>query len=146
MPTPSTFRHDIVAGLVTMLNTVKTANPTLLLAVYAARPEGFPDLPAAFVDSRPENVRQDSGTRTRLMSPSIVIVRRLTNNAEAMAAFDVLVDLVTDAITANPQFATDTIHPGEFSIADEEYDYGDDYKFAAVRFSLSNISIMEGRA
>lgn len=143
---PTTFRHDLVAGIVTMLNRVKTAHPDLLLAVYPARPEGFPDLPCAFVDSRPESIKQDVDTRTRLISLSFVVVRRMTTNAEAMAAFDILVDYIVDAVTADPQFGTTGIHPGDFTVADEELTYGEDYYFASVRFSLANISILEPRA
>jgi hypothetical protein len=120
------------------------ANPSLLLRAYRARPEGFPDLPCAYIDGRPEAIQQDSGIRTRIMAPQIVIVRRITNNDEAMAAFDTLVDIVVDAITANPQFATGTIHRGTFTIADEDAPYGD-YDLAAVRITLTDISIMEGR-
>jgi hypothetical protein len=144
MTTPTTFRTDIVTGLLAMLNGIVTAHPTLLIRAYRARPEGFPDLPCAYIDGRPEAVQQDTQTRTRLMAPQIVIVRRITNNDEAMTAFDTLVDYVVDAITANPQFAAGTMHRGTFTVTDEDAPFGD-YDLAAVRITLTNISIMEGR-
>jgi hypothetical protein len=144
MVTPTTFRADIAAGIEAVLNAFKTTHPDLLLAVYRARPESLPDLPAAFIDSRPETITHDSGTRTRTMAPSVVVVRRLTNNAEAMATFDTLVDLMVDAFTASPQFTSNTIWSA-MTVADEEYDYGGEYLLAAVRFSFGNVSIMEGR-
>ena len=141
---PTTFRNDIAAGIETVLNTFKTANPDLLRAVYRARPESFPDFPAAFVENRPESIGHSQGVRTRTMQPSVVVVRRITNNAEAMAAFDVLVDKLVDTFTANPQFAPGTIWD-EMTVADEDYPFGD-YDFAAVRFTFGDVSIMEGRA
>lgn len=144
MVTPSTFRHDLVAGIVSMLNGVKTAHPTLLVAVYPARPESFPDFPCAFVDDRPEAVTQDEGTRTRNMTMSFLVVRRPTTNAETMAANDVLIDYIVDAVTANPQYGTTGMHSGNFTVAGEETPIGD-FLFPAVRFTLTGITIMEGR-
>lgn len=140
----TTFRTDIVTGLLAVLNGVVAANPTLLIRAYRARPEGFPDLPAAYIDGRPEQITQDSQVRTRIMAPEIVIVRRITNNDEAMAATDTLVDIIVDAITANPQFATGTIHRGSFTVTDEDAPFGD-YDLAAVRIRLTDVSIQEGR-
>jgi hypothetical protein len=139
----TTFRTDIAAGIETVLVAFRTANPTLLLGVHRARPESFPDLPAAYIDGRPESITHSQGVRTRTMQPSVVVVRRITNNAEAMAAFDTLVDLLVDAFTAVPQFATGTIWD-QLAVADEDAPFGD-YDFAAVRFTFGDVSIMEGR-
>jgi hypothetical protein len=133
----TTFRTDIAAGIEAVLVAFRTANPTLLLGVHRARPESFPDLPAAYIDHRPEAIT------TRTMQPSVVVVRRITNNAETMAAFDTLVDLLVDAFTASPQFAPDTIWD-QLTVADEDAPFGD-YDFAAVRFTFGDVSIMEGR-
>lgn len=139
----TTFRNDIAAGIASTLTAFQTANPDLLRAVYRARPESMPDLPAAWIDGRSESVGHSEQVRTRTMTVSVVVVRRITNNAEAMAAFDVLVDRLVDAFSAVPQFATGTIWD-QMSIADEDAPFGD-YDFAAVRFTFTNISIMEGR-
>jgi hypothetical protein len=139
----TTFRNDIAAGIETVLTTFRTAHPTLLLGVHRARPESFPDLPVAYIDHRPEAITHSQGTRTRTMQPSVVVVRRITDNAETMAAFDTLVDLLVDAFTASPQFAPDTIWD-QLTVADEDAHFGD-YDFAAVRFTFGDVSIMEGR-
>ncbi len=140
---PTTFRNDVSAGILSTLNTFIAAHPTLLIRAFRARPESYPDLPCAYIENRPEVITHDSGTRTRLMNPSVVVVRKITNNAEAMAAFDVLVDLLVDAFTAVPQFASDTIW-SRMSVDDEDAPFGD-YDFAAVRFTFSEVSIQEGR-
>jgi hypothetical protein len=139
----TTFRTDIATGIETVLTSFRTAHPTLLLGVHRARPESFPDLPAAYIDGRPEAITHAQGIRTRTMQPSVVVVRRITNNAEAMVAFDALVDLLVDAFTAVPQFATGTIWD-QLAVADEDAPFGD-YDFAAVRFTFGDVSIMEGR-
>jgi hypothetical protein len=139
----TTFRTDTVTGIETVLTTFRTAHPTLLLGVHRARPESFPDLPAAYIDNRPETITHSQGIRTRVMRPSVVVVRRITDNDEAMAAFDTLVDLLVDAFTAVPQFMPDTIWE-ELAVADEDAPFGD-YDFAAVRFTFGDVSIMEGR-
>lgn len=139
----TTFRNDIAAGILTVLNTFIAANPTLLLRAYRARPESMPDLPAAYIENRPEEITHDSGTRTRTMTPSVVVVRRITDNAETMAAFDTLIDLLVDAFTDSPQFATGTIW-SRMTVTDEDAPLGD-YDFAAVRFTFGNVSVMEGR-
>ncbi len=139
----STFRADTVAGIKAVLDAFVVAHPTLLIRAYAARPESYPDLPCAYVDARPERVNHDSQIRTRIMSPSVVVIRKITNNEEAMAAFDTLVDLLADAFTAAPQFATGTIWD-TYTITDEDAPFGD-YDFAAVRFTFGDVSIMEGR-
>ena len=132
-----------MTGILAVLNGIKAANPTLLIATYRARPPGLPDLPAAYIENRPETVTHDSGTRIRRMQPSVVVVRRITDNAEAMTAFDSLVDIMVDAFTAQPQFATGTIWD-TFSVEDVDAPFGD-YDFAAVRFTFANVTIMEGR-
>lgn len=139
----TTFRNDIATGIYDVLVTFRTANPTLMPGLFRARPESFPELPAAYIDRRPERVTHSQGIRTRTMQPSVVLVRRITSNAETMAEFDTTVDLLVDAFTASPQFATGTIWD-EMTVADEDAPFGD-YDFAAVRFTFGDVSIMEGR-
>jgi len=139
----TTFRTDIADGILSVLNTFIAAHPTLLLRAHRSRPESFPDLPAAYIENRPEDITHDSGIRRRRMSPSVVVVRRITNNDEAMTAFDTLVDLLVDTFTDNPQFTADTIWSA-MTVADEDAPFGE-YDFAAVRFTFPDITIMEGR-
>lgn len=140
----STFRRDIADGILSMVNTFIAANPSLLVRVYRARPPGLADFPCAYIENRPEDVVHDVQTRTRVMSPSLVVVDRITDNAETMLRMDILVDKLLDQITATPQLVLGTIHNGRMTIADESEDFGD-YILAAVRFTWLDISIQEGR-
>jgi len=142
--TATTFRRDVGDGIMTVLNGVIAAHPTLLLRAYRARPSNITtDMPAVFIDNRPEVVTHDSGTRTRLMSPTVVVVRAPGDNAEAMLAMDILVDYLADAFTAQPQFVAGTMWD-TYTIADEEYAIGD-YLYPAVRFSFGDVTQMDGR-
>jgi hypothetical protein len=139
----TTFRTDVCDGILAVLTTYAAAHPDQLVRAYRARPASMPDLPAAYIENRPESISHSQGVRTRIMTPSVVVVRRITDNAETMAAFDTLVDGLVDAFTAVPQFASDTIW-SELTVADEDAPFGD-YDFAAVRFTFGNVSIDEGR-
>jgi 5-carboxymethyl-2-hydroxymuconate isomerase len=77
------------------------------------------------------------------MTPAVVLVWEWTENLEAMAAIDTLVDIMVDAFTAMPQFSTGAIW-SDFSVADEEYQVGD-YLYPSVRFTFPNVSAMDGR-
>lgn len=137
---PTSFRQDVVAGLVTILEAYKTANPTLLRHVFDVRPQGpVSDFPYAYVALRPESIRHASGTRTRTMQPSVVVVDTLASNGETYDRFDVLVDGLVDQFTAYPHIVANTIWD-EMSVAEE-----DTPGFAAVRFTFSNVEITEGR-
>jgi hypothetical protein len=140
----TTFRTDTSEGIYTVLAAYALAHPDQLVRAYRARPGNIAqDLPCAFVDAFPEAVSHDSGTRTRIAQPSVVVVRAYTDNAEVAAAFDALVDGLLDAFTAVPSFMPGTIWD-KVTIDDFEEAAGD-YLFPAVRFTFGNISIMEGR-
>lgn len=140
----TTFRADVVAGLTSVLQAFQTANPTLLRAVFPARPSRYTgDMPFAYIETRNESVTHDSGTRTRTMTPSVVVVDQLTDNEETMARFDALVDLLMDHFTANPQLTPVTIWSA-LTVTDDYEEVGDRV-FAAARFAFQNVSIQEGR-
>lgn len=140
----TTFRTDTSEGIYQVLVAYAAAHPDQLVRAYRARPANIAqDLPCAFVDAFPESVSHDSGLRTRIATPSVVVVRAYTDNAEVAAAFDTLVDGLLDAFTAVPQFMANTIWD-KVTIDDFEETAGD-FLFPAVRFSFGNISIMEGR-
>jgi hypothetical protein len=145
---PSTFRTDITAGLVTILDAFIAANPTLLRRSERARPASVVgDLPIAFVDTRPESIVHDSGTRTRTMTPSVLVVNSIGDNAETVIAFDSLVDKLVDHFTDYPHITPNTIW-SSMSVDDETYSEGEEFVryFHAVRFSFGNVSIQEGRS
>lgn len=141
----TTFRADIGTGIYTVLASVAVAHPSLLARAFRAKPSSVgPDMPSAYVDSRPEGILHDSGTRTRTMTPSAVIVHAGGDNLEVALALDQLVDVLVDAFTAVPQLAPGTIW-SRLSVSDEEVAVGD-YLFPAVRLSWPDITIMEGRS
>lgn len=146
---PSTFRSDVTSGLVTIIDAFIAANPTLLRRSERARPPSVSgDLPVAWVDSRPEEVVHDSGTRLRTMQPSIVIVAELTDNVETVVRFDTLVDLFLDHLSASPSIVAGTIWD-RLTIEDEPFEMtgtnGVTYRYYSTRFTFANVTIMEGR-
>jgi hypothetical protein len=139
----TTFRSDVCDGILAVLNTFIAANPTLLLAAYRARPSGFPDLPAAYIAERSEDILHDSQTRTRTLTTSVLVVDQISDNAETMQRFDTLVDALIDAFSAAPQFSTTGVW-SRMSVADEQVDFGD-YVLTGARFTFPDLTIMEGR-
>jgi hypothetical protein len=136
-----TFRADVVAGLVTIMEAYQTANPTLLRRVFDARPESdVTDLPFAYVAApREESIEWANGVRTRTMNVSIVVVDQLASNAETMARFDVLVDGLIEHISPYYHITPNTIWD-RMRVADE-----DEPGHAAVRFTIENVSKAVGR-
>lgn len=100
----TTWRVDLRAALVAVLEEQSVATPTLLRKVYPARPEAFNELPSAYV-TLPERLTHDAGTRTRFAAPDITIVDGYRDNNQTVAQFDQLVDLLVDRfdLTGNVQ-------------------------------------------
>ena len=143
---PTTFRVDIVAGLMTILDAFKAANPTLLRRTFPVRPPHFnTDLPLAFVGDRPESTNHDVQTRTRIVSVSVTFVDRITDNTETMARMDILVDKFADHLTTYPHITSNTIW-NRWTTLDEQIDVGDGTSLQAVTFTVNDLSISEGRA
>jgi len=145
----TTFRSDITAGLVTILDAFIATNPTLLRRSERARPPSIAgDLPIAFVDGRNEDIRHDSGTRMRVMTPSVLVVSPIGDNVETVVRHDALVDLLLDHFTSYPHIIPGTIWD-QMAVRDEDYrvDSNDDTRFFfATRFTFGNLSILEGRS
>jgi hypothetical protein len=137
----TTFRTKMVDGIEAVLVAFSAVHPTLVARVYRCRPESIADYPAIYIDTRSTTIRHRGagGPREQTMQVSIVLVRRITNNAETMAAFDTTVDLLVDALSAVPQLALGTVWNGGMTIADEDAPFGD-YDFAAVRFTYLDLS------
>jgi hypothetical protein len=144
----TTFRQDITAGLVTILDAFITANPTLLRRSVRSRPPSVVgDLPVGFVDSRSEAIGHDVGVRTRTMSPSVVVVSPVADNSETVVRHDVLVDALVDHFTTYPHLISGTIWD-RMTVNDEDYSVDTDTgsrHFYATRFTFENVSIQEGR-
>lgn len=141
----TTFRGDIADGLKTLLDSFKTANPTLLRSTFLAHPPSLNvDLPAGWVETRNESVAHVAGIRTRTMSPTVVVADRLTDNAETMARMDDLVDALLDHFTTTPHIVAGTIWDS-LTISDELDQLPDGSWMQQVRFAFGNVSIEEGR-
>jgi hypothetical protein len=141
----TTFRKDIVDGLITILDAFKAANPTLLRRTFRVRPPHWnTDLPLAFVGPRPETTNHDQGTRTRIVSVSVSFVDRITDNEETMTRMDLLVDAFADHLTGYPHITPNTIW-NRWTTLDEQIDVGDGTALQAVTFTVPDLSIQEGR-
>lgn len=143
MTTPTTFRVDLIAGMLSMVDAFMATNPTLLRHRYKVKPASFTtDLPCAYIDLRPEAITFANGLRDRVISPSVVIVDELTDNGETMGRFDVLVDALVDHFTGYPHLVAGTVWD-RMSVADEAQ--GTNNQYAGARFTFENVSKAEGR-
>jgi hypothetical protein len=139
-------RSDFVAGLVSVLNTYKTAHPTLLRGVYTARPEGSAfEKPCAYVGARDESVTHDSGLRTRTFDGLTVwVLDTFPVNQETSDRMDDLVDGLMDAFTAAPHAGGTNTVISVTRVQDTEVTMGDAIYRAAV-FTFAQGVVQEGR-
>jgi hypothetical protein len=153
----TTFRQDVVAGLLDILTSFRNTNPAMLRRVEAVEPPSVVgDLPLAFISGRTERVTHDSGIRQRVMTPAVIVVSQMAANEETVTSHDVLVDALLDHFTSYPHVipATSANAPrgdiwDEMTIDDEDYPVasadGTIRHFYATRFTFGNLSIQEGR-
>jgi hypothetical protein len=141
----TTFRADLRAGFVTILEAFMAANPTMLRSVHRARPEGFTgDYPIGFVEGFGEVAFHTQAIRDRTMNAaSVVVVGEYRLNAEHMDDFDELVDALIEFFTARPHIVSNTIW-SRLTVEDYAEEIGDALR-PAVRFTFLNVSIQEGR-
>lgn len=98
----TTFRVDFRSGLHTLLDNFRTANPTLLLHTYRARP-GSLHPPAAYVGPILEpRIDLTVGPTTRLIRAQVALVQGLYDNAETADRLDVLVDTFIQYVADHP--------------------------------------------
>jgi len=141
-----TARTDFVTGLVSVLNTYKTANPTLLRGVYTARPEGSAfEKPCAYIGSRDESVIHDSGLRTRtFVGLTVWVLDTFPVDQQTLDRMDIVVDGLQDAFTAAPHAGGGNTVIAVTSVADTEVTMGDAIYRAAV-FTFASGVVSEGR-
>jgi hypothetical protein len=147
---PSTFRQDVTARLVVILDAFIVANPTYMRRSERARPPSIVgDMPVGFVDNRPEIISHDVGLRDRVMSPSVLVVSPIGDNVETVVSHDQLVDLLVDHFTDYPYVASASSGVwDEMTVSDEDYPVDTDTgtrHFYATRFTFQNVRIKEGR-
>lgn len=144
----TTFRVDTRAGIVTAVDAFIATNSTMLAVVHTSRPTRFSgDMPFAYVDLLGEEITHDSGTRTRTLQPSVVVVSRPLENAQQTAAWDLLVDALVDHFTDYAHISPNTIWDA-MTVTDESEEIESEQgvrTFPAVRFRFNNVSAMEGR-
>ena len=147
----TTFRDDIVAALVVILEAQVTATPTLLRKVYASRPGSFAELPVAWVGSRSEDITHDSGTRTRTFSGLTVTIADNSTTESGPDRLDQLVDALVDRFTAAVSAVPGTILECT-SVADTEIELVGSVDgaprssyYRAVEFRFARTFVKEGR-
>ena len=140
----TTFRAQLRAGCKSVLDDLKTANPTLLAHVYDHRPPRYLT-PCAFVDNviLEPSISHTAGLRFRDLVARVYIVHKLVTNNQTADEQDVLVDKAVDAFTADPRAASTTTLLEPISVESEEVTDGD----AIYAASVLNIRgrVQEGR-
>jgi len=141
----STFRRDVTAGLIALAEDFKTANPTLLLRVYARRPLGFTgDLPAAYVGSHNETFRPYVGVWHRTMEPQLVLVCNPTGETDEIAdEVDTLTDEFLDYANSRPHAVSSNSATWPATVRDVELEL-DNVTYPAVVITFTALG-GEGR-
>jgi hypothetical protein len=92
----TTFRRDVRAALVSILEAQKTATPGLLKRVTPVRDGGlFPEVPCAYVSDLTETITWTAGTRTRAFEGAEVTIVDTYREGSA-DTLDQLADLLVD--------------------------------------------------
>ncbi len=136
----TTFRADVKAGIGTMMQAYIAANPTLLKQHHDEKPAAFTNTPCSYLSTRDERVAYDQGTRERVMSPSVTVVK---DGRQTVASFDALVDSLMDHFQIYPHIVAGTIWD-RMTVEDYDETIGEQLR-PAVRFTFANLSIQEGR-
>ena len=110
------------------------------------RPSHFSrPMPFAYMDILAESATHTAGTRERVFSPSFVFVFDPDLETDTI---DEVVDEFADYLTAHPHIVANTIWDA-WTVTEEaeevQSDNGSIRTFPAVRFTLGNVSIREGR-
>jgi hypothetical protein len=121
---PTTFRVDVVTGIVSTLNTYKSSNPTLLRDVHTARPAHIGETPVAWLGNRNETEVHTTGLRDRVISVDVVVADVVPDNEQAAGRMDILWDALADAFTAAPHLVSSSSVAEVTTIAEGEVDYG----------------------
>lgn len=141
----TTFRQDVVAGLLALLDSFQAAHPTMLKRTFPVRPPSFPELPLAFVGSRDELILHDSGLRTRRMNPTIVFVDLIDlHNTATLDRLDTLIDAALDHFTANPHGVNGAVLAPTRTTSGEIA--ADGIFYATVEVAFEELTIAEGRS
>jgi hypothetical protein len=147
----TTWRADVTAAVVAILNDEVAANPTLLRKAYPSRPGSFGETPAAYISGRAESITHDSGTRTRTFDGlTFTIVDSYRDNIQTTDPLDDVVDNLVDRfdiITNVQRIASSIIEIT--SIVDVDVELlrpdGTTVAYRGVVFTLGRTAKLEGR-
>lgn len=137
---------DVRAGIVTVLEQVKTANPTLLGEVHSARPASFAlGLPLAYVGDFRANIHREASLRQWTGGQQdVVVVATSWDNEEWQADMDTLVQTIVDAFPADGHIVPNLVaEPVALRTAAELVEGGISYP--AVVITIGRITHLEGR-
>lgn len=96
------FRTDFRAGVKTILDTYKTANPTLLAHVYDHPPATL-NTPCAYLEKEvSERYQHTSGLRIRTATLNVVVVNKQSTNKQVTGEQDALLDGILNALSDDP--------------------------------------------
>lgn len=95
------WRGDVRDQFMTSLTAFMAANPTLVESVEKSRPASLTDRKVIFIGGIEENLRHDSGTRTRTADVTLVCARHLGENSETTDDLEDLADALVDHLTDN---------------------------------------------
>lgn len=143
----SSFRQNAVSGVMTLLTSFKTANPTLLSSVRSARPKSVSNmsLPGVFIGDRSESSVQGQDIRTRTLDGLVVVaVDKTPDNEQVMNRLDILVDALEDLFTDGFHAISGFSILELTAVADVSFVEGTE-TYQAVEFSLGNTYLTEGR-
>lgn len=144
----TTGRQDVVSGLLSVLNTYKGSNPSLLRRTWTARPGTFGgELPLAFITMGDETVVHTSGTRQRTFVPQVTVVDTFADNEQTAGRLDILVDGLMDAFTAAPHAVSGAvIRVTQVSTGDlEQLGPSGPIFYRSATFVFAETVLMEGR-
>jgi hypothetical protein len=143
----TTARRDLRFYGFALLTAFRAADTGRIAEVFARRPPHFNrPMPVGYMDILVETATHTSGTRERVFSPSFVFVFDPDLETDLI---DQVVDEFGDYLTDNPHIVPNTVWD-QWSVSEEgeEVSTAPDSNriFPAVRFTLGNVSVREGRA
>lgn len=120
----TTFRQQVHAGIVTTIGAFMAANPTLLRAIWHARPASYTlgELPCAVLGNFTESITTAQGIRQRVFEGfSVEIVDRAPDSQEADDRMNALIDALLDYITAAYHMASGTSIVEPIAVTDGDF-------------------------
>jgi hypothetical protein len=118
----SSFRVQSVAGVVSVLTAFQASNPILLVQVMTARPRGASTftMPGAWLQARSETVSFDHDIRYTVITIPVVVAVQVSDNEQAEAQMDAIMDGLRDAFTLAYHAATPVSITAQTAAADTD--------------------------